>query len=349
MVGATGRQAIGHIVTLSLGDLKWRDLMLSSQAFSCFYSSRDDTTHVPSIESLLIVREFLDVFLRDLSNMPQDRDIDFCIDLEPVDPSKIEAVKNWERPTNITEVRSFVGLNIYYRLFVKGFSSIASRLKNLTKQSVPFVWSDECEENFQKRNNLLTTAQILTLPLEEFSYNNSYHLSIGMSPFEAMYERRCRSPIGWFDAFEVRPWGTDLLRESLDKVKCIQELLLAAKSWPKEYEDRKVRDLEFMEGEQVLLKVSPMKGVMRFGKRGKLSPMYIGSFEVLKRVGEVAYEFAFPPGLSGVHPVFDVSMLKRYHGDGNYIIHWDSVLLDDNLSYEEEPGSIQDRKVHKLR
>ena len=88
----------------------------------------------------------------------------------------------------------------------------------------------------------------------------------------------------------------------------------------KKYADRKVRDLDFMEGEQVLLKVSPMKGVMRFGKRGYLSPRYIGPFEVLKRVGEVAYELALPRGLSGVHPVFHVSMLKRYHGDGNYII-----------------------------
>ena len=78
----------------------------------------------------------------------------------------------------------------------------------------------------------------------------------------------------------------------------------------------------------MLLNVSPMKGVMRFGKRGKLSPRYIGPFEVLKRVGEVAYELGCPPALSGVHPVFHVSMLKRYHGDENYIIRWDSVLLD---------------------
>ena len=123
-------------------------------------------------------------------------------------------------------------------------------------------------------------------------------------------------------------------------MKSIQEKLLAAQSRQKEYADRKVRDLEFMEGEQVLLKVSPMKGVMWFGKRGKLSPRYIGPFEVLKRIGEVAYELALPSGLSEVYPVFHVSMLKKYHGYGNYIIRWDSVLLDENLSYEEELVAI---------
>ena len=84
-----------------------------------------------------------------------------------------------------------------------------------------------------------------------------------MAPFEALCGRRCRSPIGWFDAFELRPWGTDLLRESLNK-KFIQEKLVAAQNRQKEYADRKVRDLDFMEGEQVLMKVSPIKGVMRF-------------------------------------------------------------------------------------
>ncbi|XP_069154609.1 uncharacterized protein [Solanum lycopersicum] len=162
----------------------------------------------------------------------------------------------------------------------------------------------------------------------EFSYNNNYHSSIDMGPFGALYWRICRSPIGWFDAFE--------------------EKLLATQNRQKQYTDRKVRDLDFMEGEQVLMKVLPMKGVMRFGKRGNLSPWYIGLFEVPKHVGEVAYELALPPGLLGVHPVFHVSMLKKYHGDGDYIIRWDSVLLEENLSYEEEPVAILDRKVRKL-
>ena len=186
-------------------------------------------------------------------------------------------------------------------------------------------------------------------PLAEFSYNNSYHSSIGMAPFEALYGTRCRSPIGWFDAFEVRPWGTDLLRESLDKVKLIQDRLIMAQSRQKSYADRKVRDLEFMVGERVLLKVSPMKGVMRFGKKGKLSPRYIGPFEVVESIGEVAYQLALPPGLSGVHPVFHMSMLKKYHQGGDHVIQWDSVLLDQNLTFEEEPITILDRQIRKLR
>ncbi|XP_069151861.1 uncharacterized protein [Solanum lycopersicum] len=120
------------------------------------------------------------------------------------------------------------------------------------------------------------------------------------------------------------------------------------KSRQKEYANRKVSDLDFLEGEKVLLKVSPMKGVMRFGKRGKISPTYICPFEVLKRVEDVAYEWALPQGFSGVHPVFHVSMLKKYHRDGNYIIRWDSILLYENLSYKEEPIAILDREVRKL-
>ncbi|KAK4737630.1 hypothetical protein R3W88_001327 [Solanum pinnatisectum] len=107
--------------------------------------------------------------------------------------------------------------------------------------------------------------------------------------------------------------------------------------------------MTFQAGEQVLIKVSPMKGVMRFGNKGKLSPRYIGPFEILDCVGPVAYRLALPPSLSGVHLVFHVSMLKKYHGDADYMIKWDSVLLDKHLQYEEEPVAILDRDVQKLR
>ncbi|KAK4738711.1 hypothetical protein R3W88_002408 [Solanum pinnatisectum] len=107
--------------------------------------------------------------------------------------------------------------------------------------------------------------------------------------------------------------------------------------------------MTFQTGENVLLKVSPIKGVMRFGKKGKLSLRCIGPFEVLECVGSMAYRLALPPNLSGVHQVFHVSMLKRYHGDRDYIIKWDSVVLDNDLQYEEEPVAILDRDVRKLR
>ncbi|XP_060202418.1 uncharacterized protein LOC132630834 [Lycium barbarum] len=156
--------------------------------------------------------------------------------------------------------------------------------------------------------------------LAEFTYNNSYHLSIDMVLFEDLYNRRCRSPIGWFDAFEVRPWGTDMLKKSLDCVKLIQEKYFRAQSRQMEYVEWKVRHLEFMVSDQVL-----------------------------RRIGEVAYEVGLPTSLSSVHLVVHVSMLKKYHSDDSYIIHWDSVLFDQNLFFEEEPVAILDRQVRKLR
>ncbi|XP_049405229.1 uncharacterized protein LOC125868674 [Solanum stenotomum] len=107
--------------------------------------------------------------------------------------------------------------------------------------------------------------------------------------------------------------------------------------------------MAFHIGDKALLKVSPMKGVMRFAKKGKLSPRYISPFEILDCVGPMANRLSLPPSLSGVHLVFHVSILKKYHGDRDYIIKWESVLLDKDLQYEEEPVAILDRDVRKLR
>ena len=118
-----------------------------------------------------------------------------------------------------------------------------------------------------------------------------------MAPFEALYGRWCRSPIGWFDSAEMDSLDTDLLRDAMEQVRMIQYRLLTAQSQQKSCADRRVRALVFMEGDHVWLRVSPMKGVMRFGKKGKLSPRFIGPFEILSRVGEVAYKLALPPSL----------------------------------------------------
>ena len=186
------------------------------------------------------------------------------------------------------------------------------------------------------------------LPLIEFSYNNSYQFSIQMVPFEALYGRRCRSPIGWFEIGEAKLLGLDLVQDSTERVRIIRERLLAAQSREKAYVDNWRRELEFSVGDHVFLRVSPMKGVMRFSKKGKLSPHYISPFKILERVGVVAYRLALPPDLSLIHPVFHVSMLRKYMHDPSHVLEPQIVQLDDNLCYEEEPITIVDRQVKKL-
>ena len=174
------------------------------------------------------------------------------------------------------------------------------------------------------------------LPLIEFAYNNSYHSSIGMAPFEALYGRRCRSPVGWFEVGEVALLGPDLVMDALEKVRMIRERLKTAQSRQKSYADVRRRDLEFKVGDWVYLKVSPMKGVVRFGKKGKLSPRYVGPYEIIRRVGKVAYELGLPKEMELVHPVFHVSMLRKCVGDPNSIVPLEVVgVVEDNLTYEE--------------
>ncbi|XP_070007881.1 uncharacterized protein [Nicotiana sylvestris] len=144
----------------------------------------------------------------------------------------------------------------------------------------------------------------------------------------------------------VRP---NLVKDALEKVKLIQERLHTAQFRQKSYADQKAHDVSFMVGEKVLLKVSLMKGVLRFGKKGKLSPRFIGPFEVLRRVGEVAYELALPPNLSGVHLVFHVSLLQKYHADLSHVLDFSTIQLDESLGYEEEPVAIIDRQDRQLR
>ncbi|XP_070014988.1 uncharacterized protein [Nicotiana sylvestris] len=104
-----------------------------------------------------------------------------------------------------------------------------------------------------------------------------------------------------------------------------------------------------MVGERVLLRVLPMKGVTRFGKKGKLSSRLLALLRYCGRVGEVAYELALPPSLAGVHPVFRVLMLQRYHGDPSHVLEFSSVHLDKDLSYVEKLVVILDRQIRKLR
>ncbi|MDN3212552.1 hypothetical protein QCB48_10890, partial [Haemophilus sp. SZY H51] len=149
------------------------------------------------------------------------------------------------------------------------------------------------------------------LPLAEFSYNNSYQESIKMAPFEALYGRRCRTPLSWSEPGEREFFGVDLVKDMEEKVKHIQENMKIAQSRQKSYADKRRRPLKFQVGDYVYLKVSPTKGVTRFGVKGKLAPRYIGPFEILECCGKVAYKLKLPDHLSAVHNVFHVSQLKK--------------------------------------
>ena len=187
------------------------------------------------------------------------------------------------------------------------------------------------------------------LPLVKFAYNNSYQASIQMTPYEALYGRPCRSPICWTEVGERSITDPDLIRDTSEKVSLIRQHLLTAQSWQKSYADIRRRPLEFEVGDHVFLKVMPKRGVVRFGKRGKLSPRFIGPFEILERVGTVVYRLDLPPSMSGVHEVFHSSMLRRYTPDPAHVVDWGKIEVDTDGTFEEGPMCIMDSRDQVLR
>ncbi|KAD2806138.1 hypothetical protein E3N88_39515 [Mikania micrantha] len=187
------------------------------------------------------------------------------------------------------------------------------------------------------------------LPLVEFSYNNSYHTSIQAAPFEALYGRKCRSPVCWAEIGDSQITGPELVHETTEKIVQIRNRIAAARDQQKSYAEKRRKPLEFQVGDRVLLKVSPWKGVIRFGKRGKLSPRYVGPFEILKRIGPVAYQLKLPDELSGVHDVFHVSNLKKCLSDETLIVPLEEIQVDEQLRFIEEPAEIMDREVKQLK
>nr|GFB78779.1 putative ribonuclease H-like domain-containing protein [Tanacetum cinerariifolium] len=204
-------------------------------------------------------------------------------------------------------------------------------------------------------------------PLVEFSYNNSYHASIKAAPFEALYGRKCRSPVCWTEVGEVQILGPELIQETTEKIiqikqrmqaardrqksyadlkQLIQETtekiiqikqrMQAARDRQKSYADLKRKPMEFQVEDKVMLKVSPWKGVVRFGKRGKLNPRYVRPIKVLERVGDVAYKVNLPEELSRVHNNFHVSNLKKCHADEQLAVPLDGL----HSRYDETPSEV---------
>ena len=183
----------------------------------------------------------------------------------------------------------------------------------------------------------------------EFSYNNTFYSSILMAPYKALYGRRCGSYLGWCEVGELSLHGLDLIYKTLEKFHIIRNRLQTAYSRKKSYADHRRRYFEFEKGDKVYLKIAPMKGLVRFGNKGKLSFRYVGPYEIWQSVGKVAYELELPSELASVHPIFHVSMFKKCIGDPESIIPIQGLGVKDNLSYEKVSIHIIDRQVKKLR
>ncbi|WOH04359.1 hypothetical protein DCAR_0623768 [Daucus carota subsp. sativus] len=187
------------------------------------------------------------------------------------------------------------------------------------------------------------------IALMEFAYNNHFHSSIGMAPYEALYGRKCRSPLYWDKEGTIILEGPELVQNAVDKVNIVKAKLKATQDRQKSYEDQNRREMEYQVGDKVFLKVSPWKGVMRFSNKGKLSPRYIGPYEIIEKIGPLAYRLALPPELSQIHDVFHVSMLRRYRSDPTHVLKDPGIEINDNLSYIEEPVKIIGHKTKQLR
>ncbi|GJX74233.1 putative reverse transcriptase domain-containing protein [Tanacetum coccineum] len=179
------------------------------------------------------------------------------------------------------------------------------------------------------------------LPLAEFSYNNIYHYSIRCAPFEALYGRKCRSPVLWAEIGEGSLIGPELMHETTNKV--------AVRDRQKSYADNRRKPLEFEVGDRVMLKVSPWKDVVHFGKKGKLAPRYVGPFEILERISPVAYRLRLSEELSGIHDTFHVSNLKKCLADASLHVSLDEIKVDKTLCFVEELVEIMDREIKSLK
>nr|GEV55277.1 putative reverse transcriptase domain-containing protein [Tanacetum cinerariifolium] len=305
-----------------------------------------------------------------------------------VDPTKIEAVKNWASPTIPTEIRQFLGLAGYYHRFIKDFSKIAKSLTILTQKNKKFVWGKDQEMAFQILKQKLCEAPILALPeendyfvvycdasIQDYDCKIRYHprkanfvadalsrkmiiksrrikplrVSIKAASFEALYGQKCRSPICWAEVGDMQLTRQEIIHETTEKIVQIRQHLQAARDRQRSYANVRRKPLEFQTRDRVMLKITPRKGIIRFGKRGKLNPQYIGPFKILNRIGPVVYKLELPEELSNVHNTFHVSNLKKYISDESLIIPMKELKLDDKLNFIEEPVEIMNREIKQLR
>jgi hypothetical protein len=170
------------------------------------------------------------------------------------------------------------------------------------------------------------------LHLVEFAYNNGYQTSLKMSPFEVMYDKKCRTPVSWDNPVDRIILGPDMLKEMETIVQKEKQNLKIAQDRQKSFADLKRTHAKFNIGDHVYLKVRPKNSALKLGKSTKLAPRYCRPFQVLARVGPVAYQLALPSNLK-VHNVFHVSLLKKYVHDITHVVNWNVIQVEPKVSF----------------
>ncbi|GJX26539.1 putative reverse transcriptase domain-containing protein [Tanacetum coccineum] len=231
----------------------------------------------------------------------------------------------------------------------------------VTRHGVPVSIISDCDGRFMSlfwqalhkalgtRLDMSTTYHPETNGQMEFSYNNSYHTSIKAAPFEALYGRKCRSPVCWVEVGDAQLTGPEIIHESTKKIIQIKSRIQADHDRQKSYANIRRKPMVFQVGDKVMIKVSPWKGVVHIGKRLKLNPRYVGPFKVIKRVGTVAYKLELPQQLSRVHNMFHVSNLRKCLSDESLVIPLEELRVDDKLHFVEEPVKVMDREIKQLK
>nr|GEU40713.1 hypothetical protein [Tanacetum cinerariifolium] len=306
-----------------------------------------------------------------------------------VDPAKIKSVKDWASPKSPTEIHQFLGLAGYYRRFIEGFSKIAKPMTKLTQKKVKFEWGDKQEAVFHLLKQKLYSVPILALPEGSEDFIVYYDASIKGLGTVLMKREKVISygsrqlkiheknytthdlELGavvfalkiWRHYLYGTKWKANVVADALSRNEREPPLRVRALvmtiglDLPKQIlnaqteatKPKNIKKEDVGVGDKVMLKVSPWKGVVRFGKRGKLNPRYVGPFKVLEKIREVAYKLKLPKELSRVHNTFHVSKLKKCHADEPLSVPLDGLHFDDTLYFVEEPVEIMYREVKRLK
>ncbi|GKC83980.1 putative reverse transcriptase domain-containing protein, partial [Tanacetum coccineum] len=232
----------------------------------------------------------------------------------------------------------------------QGYDTIWVIIDRLTKSAifVPMRESDPMEKLARMYLKEVVTRHGIPVSII-CDRDPSYHASIKVAPFESLYGQKCHSPVCCAEVGKVQLTSPEIVQETTEKIIQIKQRMQVPRDRQKSYADLKHKLMDFQIGDNVMLKVLPWKGVVHFGKQGRLNPRYVGPFKVLEKVGSVAYKHELLEELSRVHNTFHVSNLKKCYADEPLAVPLDGLHFDDKLQFVEEPVEIMDHEIKQLR